>query len=113
MIETFFDIILLDEAWEFMEGLDTKVSAKIMSNIRRSQRTIDPELFKKISDQIWEFRTRYMGVQYRLLAFWDKNDTENTLVIATHGIVKKQNRMPMSDIEKAKNLRIKYFSEKR
>ncbi|WP_245553410.1 hypothetical protein [Echinicola vietnamensis] len=31
----------------------------------------------------------YNKKQYRLFAFWDKTDNEVTIVIATHGIVKK------------------------
>ncbi|MFN3802894.1 hypothetical protein [Belliella pelovolcani] len=30
-----------------------------------------------------------MGLQIRLLAFWDKDGSEETLVLATHGFVKK------------------------
>ena len=51
---------------------------------------IDPELFKKLDDtDIWEFRTFYNKVKYRLLAFWDKDNGTNTLVIATHVFIKK------------------------
>lgn len=50
----------------------------------------DPELFKKLDDIIWEFRSKYNKTDYRLLSFWDKTDNQNTLVIATHGIIKKK-----------------------
>lgn len=60
----------------------------------------DPELFKKLGDtEIWEFRTLWQGMAYRLFAFWD-ND-EETLVIATHGLVKKSQKTPKSEIKKA------------
>lgn len=49
---------------------------------------MDADLFKKLSDEIWEFRTLYQGLQYRLLAFWDKTDHSEIMVIATHGFVK-------------------------
>ena len=45
--------------------------------------------FKKLTDEIWEFRTLYQGLQYRLLAFWDKTSSENTLVISTPRLCKK------------------------
>lgn len=72
----------------------------------------DPELFKKLNNDIWEFRTLYQGHQYRLLAFWDKAETTNTLVISTHGFVKKQHKVPDREIQKAIRIRTQYFNEK-
>jgi phage-related protein len=85
---------------------------KILYNIRKVQTEHDPELFKKLTDEIWEFRTLYQGLQYRLLTFWDKTNTENTLVISTHGFVKKRSKVPDNEILKAKQLRTKYFEDK-
>lgn len=36
--------------------------------------------------EIWEFRTLYNKSYYRLFAFWDTD--KDSLVIATHGIIK-------------------------
>ena len=65
-----------------------------------------------MNDEIWEFRTLYKGLQYRLLAFWDKSDSANTLVISTHGFIKKQSKVPVNEITKAENQRVKYFQDK-
>ena len=102
----------LDEAFEFLSGLERKQYEKILYNIRKSQVELDPELFKKLSDDIWEFRTLYQGLQYRLLAFWDKTSTINTLVVSTHGFVKKRSKVPDNEIQKAVNIRTKYLVEK-
>jgi mRNA-degrading endonuclease RelE of RelBE toxin-antitoxin system len=99
-----FDIIFLQEALSFLESLDRKHYEKILFNIRKAQIEHNPELFKKLKDDIWEFRTLYQGLQYRLLSFWDKTNSENTLVIATHGLIKKQDKMPENMILKAKQL---------
>ena len=104
-----FEVIFLEQAIEFIEKLDSKTRSKILYNIDKSKLVNDPKLFKKLTDEIWEFRTKYSGLQYRLLAFWDKTDNQNTLVISTHGIVKKVDKVPKSDIEKAKQIRIEYF----
>jgi phage-related protein len=72
----------------------------------------DTRLFKKLQEDIWEFRTRYAGKQIRLFAFWDKNGGEQTLVIATHGFIKKVDKVPAKQIERAENLRKKYFENK-
>mgnify|MGYP001033477284 CR=1 FL=1 len=53
----------------------------------------------------------YKGIQYRLLAFWD-TDAE-TLVIATHGFVKKTQKTPSKEINKAEAIRKLYFNSKK
>ena len=72
---------------------------------------INKELFKKLDDtEIWEFRTLFNGVSYRLFAFWDT--TSDTLIVATHGIIKKTNKTPQKEIKTAEALRIEYFDNK-
>jgi mRNA-degrading endonuclease RelE of RelBE toxin-antitoxin system len=82
----YFEIDLLPEAVEFLVNLDDKTREKIYYNIRKAQSTNDNELFKKLNENIWEFRTLYNGKAYRLFSFWDKTENTETLVIATHGI---------------------------
>jgi phage-related protein len=48
-----------------------------------------------------------------LFAFWDKADSGKTLVISTHGIVKKTSKTPDSEIQKAKQVRSRYFEDKK
>lgn len=107
-----FEIVFLAEAFEFLKLLDQKHSNKILYNIRKAQQKNDPELFKKLTVDVWEFRTLYQGLQYRMLAFWDKTNNQNTLVISTHGFVKKQSKVPDNEISKAEMLRKKYFQDK-
>ena len=104
-----FKTLFLDDALEFLELLDEKSSDKIIYNIDKAEKGNDPKLFKKLTDDIWEFRTKYGNLQYRLLAFWDKRDKEEILVISTHGIVKKTNKVPSKEIAKAENLMKQYF----
>jgi phage-related protein len=111
-MEKQFEVIFLEEVFEFLKSLETKHSEKIIYNVRKSESKNDPELFKKLEDDIWEFRTLYQKLQYRLLAFWDKTDSEKTLVVSTSGFIKKQSKVPKSEIERAKRLRVKYFEEK-
>ncbi|MBK8622833.1 MAG: type II toxin-antitoxin system RelE/ParE family toxin [Saprospiraceae bacterium] len=51
--------------------------------------------------------------QHRLLAFWDKSNNKNTLVIATHGFIKKSSKVPKNEIQKAENIRSEYFASKK
>jgi len=107
-----FEIIFLDEAFEFLRNLEKKHYEKILFNIHKVQFGSDPDLFKKLREEIWEFRTHYQGVQYRMLAFWDKTESKNTLVISTHGLIKKRSKVPDNEIHKAMKLRSEYFKDK-
>lgn len=51
-------------------------------------------------------------MQYRLFAFWDKEDKTETLVFATHGIVKKTSKVDKAEIDKADKIRQQYFKDK-
>jgi len=104
-----FEIVILETVRQFLKKLDKKSSSKIVFNMRKAQVTVDPELFKKLTDEIWELRTKYNKNYYRLLAFWDKTDNKETLVVCVHGFIKKTRKTPKSDIEKAKLIMKKYF----
>ncbi|NDC32040.1 MAG: type II toxin-antitoxin system RelE/ParE family toxin [Bacteroidetes bacterium] len=108
----YFETRFMEEANEFLAGLDTKTIKKIFYNIELAEQTNDPKLFKKLQNDIWELRTKFGGLQIRLLAFWDKSNNKETLVIATHGFIKKVNKVPTKEIERAERLRDKYFNNK-
>jgi phage-related protein len=105
----YFETKFLEEADEFISRLDPKTVRKIFYNIDLAEQTNDPKLFKKLHNDIWEFRTKFAGLQIRLLAFWDKTDNKETLVIATHGFIKKVDDIPATEITRALRLREKYF----
>ena len=63
-----FDVLLSDEAKSFIKSLDIKLQKKITYNIQKSREVNDPKILKKLTDEIWEFRTRYDKHQFRLLA---------------------------------------------
>jgi phage-related protein len=106
-----FEVVFLEQALEFLESLDLKTRQKIYYNVDKAKLGLDPKLFKKLTDDIWEFRTKYSGLQYRFFAFWDKTNNSKTLVISTHGLVKKVDKVPKSEIEKAQRIRKEYFEQ--
>jgi phage-related protein len=108
-----FKVIFLTEAREFLLGLDEKTRDKIIFNIDKSKIINDRELFKKLTGEIWEFRTLYNKTYFRIFAFWDKSEKIETLVLTTHGIVKKTGKTPEKEIEKAESIRLKYFELKK
>jgi len=107
-----FAVIFLEWANDFLDSLEDKTRQKVIYNVWKSREINDPELFKKLNENIWEFRTTFLSKHIRLLAFWDKTEKSETLVIATHGFIKKTQKTPKSEIEKAERIREQYFKEK-
>ena len=107
-----FKLVLTEEADSFIKGLSRAAAKKIDANIKC---VVDgeknSELFKKLEGtEIWEFRTLFNKIKYRLFAFWDTE--EETLVVATHGIIKKTQKTPTKEIAKAEKIRQEYFKSK-
>jgi|ERR1035437_3498232 phage-related protein len=109
MIKDKFEIEFLDEARDFLSAIEEKARYKLIFNIDKSKKYNDPKVFKKLDSEIWEFRTKYKNLQLRLLAFWDKRNNKNTLVICTNGFTKKTDKVPKQEIEKARKLMKQYF----
>jgi hypothetical protein len=85
---------------------------KYIINIKKSQFINDNELFKKLNDTIWKYRTLYNSRALRLFAFWDTINGEENLVVATHGIIIKTQKTPINEIERAETFRKKIFKQK-
>jgi len=111
-MEERFNVEFLNEAVEFLEGIEKKARDKVLCKIYKARITQDQELFKKLSDDIWEFRTLFNRTHFRLFAFWDKTETIEKLVISTHGIIKKTMKTPSKEIKKAIQIKEKYFNLK-
>lgn len=107
-----FEVVFLEDAIEFIEKIEPKARKKLYYNLDKATFQKDPKLFKKLSEDIWEFRTLYQGMQYRLFAFWDRSKEKETLVVCTHGTIKKVSKVPKNEIEKAIKLKVDYFENK-
>ena len=92
MDKALFRLVVTAEAADFLRSMPTQARDKMNYNIRRIQKgERNNELFRKLENsEIWEFRTLYNKMAYRLFAFWDTGS--ETLVIATHGIVKEDSK---------------------
>jgi phage-related protein len=107
-----FNVEFLEDAAAFLDSLDKKTKDKIIYNITKARYSSDKELFKKLNNEIWEFRTLFNKTHYRLFAFWDKSEQTNTVVISTHGLIKKTDKISQSDLNRAERLRTLYFEFK-
>ncbi|GDX51541.1 toxin RelE [Bacteroidota bacterium] len=108
-----FEVLFMEDTRAFIASLDAKTRNKIIFNIDRAKIHNDKELFKKLTENIWEFRTLFNKTHYRLFAFWDKRSKTETLVLTTHGIIKKTGKTPEKEIDKAEKLRADYFRIKK
>jgi len=108
-----FEVVFLEEANEFLNRLDEKAREKIIYTIRKSQIVNDSKLFKKLNNHVWEFRTLHNKIKYRLFAFWDKTDKKETVVVSTHGIEKKSQKISKSDIKRTERMMNEYFNIKK
>lgn len=105
-------IIYSKEAVEFLANLSISARKKIVFNIEKvATGLIDSTIFKKMENSdIWEFRTNYNGIAYRLFAFWDT--AHESLIIAANGFVKKTQKTPAKELNKAEAIRKRYFAQK-
>lgn len=86
---------------DFLDSLPNKVFKKItwILNLVTELEKIPSVYFKKLinSDDIYECRISFGSNIYRIFCFFHKG----TLVILTHGIIKKTQKTPQNEIRKA------------
>ena len=105
------EIVLLPHAEDYLDNIEEPVRKKLLHSMRKTKERIFGDWFKKLvgSDGIYEFRADNNGKYYRLFAFWDTHRAKQTLIVCTHGILKKTNKTRKSEIEKSEEIRNNYF----
>jgi phage-related protein len=106
-------VYYLEEAEAFLDDLDDKARTKIFSDIRKTQMGLRGDWFKKMrgTDDIWEFRTLYNKTYYRLFAFWHRIGNQETLIVCTNGLVKKTDKTPPGEIDRAEKIKREYLKQ--
>jgi phage-related protein len=86
---------------EFLDSLPAKAVQKItwVLKLIEDLDVISTQYFKKLvnTDDIWECRISFGSNIYRLFGFFK----DGSMVILTHGIIKKTQKTPLNDIKKA------------
>jgi phage-related protein len=105
------EVILLSQAEVFLDNIEEPVRKKFLLSMRKTKSRIFGDWFQKMksTNDIFEFRVDNNGKYYRLFSFWDTRGSKHTLIVCTHGLIKKTNKTPISDIQKAEEIRDKYF----
>lgn len=109
------EVIFLKQAEEFTNAIENNPKKKLFQAIRKTKERLFGQWFTKLksSDGVFEFRVDDSGKFYRLFAFWDAEGDKETLVVATHGLIKKTNETPPAEIRKAEQIKRDYFEDKK
>lgn len=90
---------------DFLDSLSGKIARKVtwVLNLLEDLDIVPSTYFKKLSGtkEIWECRVRYGPDSYRIFCFF----TGNSVVVLTHGFLKKTRKVPASEIKSAEAYR--------
>ena len=96
---------------DFLNSLPSKVAQKVIwvLNLVEDFERAPAQYFCKLTDtdNIWEFRIKLGSNIYRVFAFMDGNK-----VIVTNGFIKKTQKSPTNEIEKAESYKNDYLSRR-
>jgi len=89
---------------DFLDSLPGKVAQKIVWVLRLLEDLdkVPSSYFKKLigTEEIWECRVQFGSNAYRIFCFFIDNR-----VVLTHGFVKKSQKIPVQEIERAEAYR--------
>ena len=97
---------------DFLDSLPGKVVQKIVwvLEILESQGMLPTTYFKKlVNTEIWECRTQQGSNIYRIFCFFDKG----SIIILTHGLIKKTQKTPAAEIKRAETYRNDYLNRRK
>ena len=96
---------------EFIDSLPGKVAQKIVWVLKLLEdlEIVPSSYFKKLvgTEEIWECRIQFGSNTYRIFCFFIDNS-----VILTHGFVKKSQKTPAGEIERAEAYRRDFFKRR-
>ena len=101
----------IQPAKEFLLSLDTKMRAKMVNTISILQDNgyeLREPYSKYLSEGIFELRSRVGSDITRVLYFF----YVDSRIVLTNGFIKKTNKTPIKEIEKAKKYRADYLKRK-
>lgn len=97
---------------DFLDSLSGKVAQKVawVLSLVEDLAIVPTAYLKKLvgSQEIWECRIQLGSNSYRIFCFFEGN----SVIILTHGIVKKTQRTPPHEIEKAEAYRKDYLQRR-
>ncbi len=94
----------------FMATLNVKEQEKVKYGLLllKAENRISSKFVKYISDGIFELRTLYNGNIFRVFFIFD----EDSIVVLFNGFIKKTQKTPRREIEKAIAIKNEYYADK-
>ena len=97
---------------EFLDSLRGKRAQKIawVLELFEDLSIVPKQYFKKLknTDEIWEIRITFAGDIFRILGFFENNNT----FILTNGFIKKYQKTPRNEIKLAEERKRNYYKRK-
>ena len=94
---------------EFLDSLPGKVAQKVtwVLNLVEDLDIVPSTYFKKLvsAEEIWECRIQLGSNAHRIFCFFDGH----SIVVLTHGLIKKTHKTPQREIERAEAYRRDYL----
>ncbi len=98
---------------DFLDSLPGKVAQKVtwVLNLLEDLDIVPSSYFKKLTgtEEIWECRITFGSNAYRIFCFF----VDNSVVVLTHGFVKKSQKTPKKEIEKAETYRRNFLQRRK
>ncbi|MBI4824770.1 MAG: type II toxin-antitoxin system RelE/ParE family toxin [Nitrospirae bacterium] len=90
---------------DFLDSLPGKAAQKVIWVLKLVEELdiVPSSYFKKLegTEEIWECRIVFSSNSYRVFCFF----ADNSLVVLTHGFMKKSQKTPRAEIERAEAMR--------
>ncbi len=97
---------------EFLDSLPGKAAQKVtwVLNLIENLDFVPSTYFKKLvnTEEIWECRIQVGSDAYRVFCFFDGH----SIVVLTHGLIKKTQKTPRREIERAETFRRDYLERR-
>lgn len=97
---------------EFLDELPGKAAQKVtwVLNLLEDLTVVPSMYLKKLvnSEEIWECRIQLGSNVYRIFCFFDGN----SVIVLTHGLIKKTQKTPQREIERAEAYRKDYLQRR-
>lgn len=97
---------------EFLDSLAGKTAQKVtwVLNLIEELDVVPSTYFKKLvsTEEIWECRIQLGSNAYRIFCFFDGH----SVVVLTHGLIKKTQKTPQREIERAEAYRRAYLQRR-
>lgn len=98
---------------DFLDSLSGKAAQKVMwtLSLLEDMEMVPSAYFKKLvnTDEIWECRVQHGSNAYRIFCFF----AGRSIVVLTHGFMKKSQKAPRREIEKAEAYRKDYLKRRK